>query len=219
MLRFESVFLPIVLAAPLAGCAPTGVGRADATTQSMAELETYLTGSKDTLDGALTSLEEVTKSAAANPRPAYQKFCRGVADIESAAETARSRSIAMTTRAKEHHDRWLKELSGISSEEVRGRAEARHNKALASFQALDTQMADVKAAYEPFIGLMKDIRAYLANDLSASGIAAIGGQAHQATEHGHAVESKIERLVGEIAKVREEWEISTPTPQPASGAR
>ncbi|MGH7152025.1 MAG: DUF2959 family protein, partial [Planctomycetota bacterium] len=177
------------------------------------------TGAKKTVDGALTSLDDVSKTASTDPRPAYQAFSRGVEQIESSAETARARSIAIKTRAKEHHDKWLEELAGIQSEDVRKSAEERRQKALASFQALDAQMAEVKTAYEPFIGLLKDIRVYLMNDLSPGGIASIKGQARQASERGREVEGKIDKLVAEIAKVRNEIEITKPTAQPAAGYR
>jgi len=221
MVRFQTPFVPLAFAfaASLTGCASSGVGRTDSTTESMAGLENFLTDSKETVSTALTSLDDVSKTANSDPRPAYQTFCKDVEKIEAAAETARSRSIAMKTRAKEHHDKWLQELAQIENPEMRKASEDRRQKALASFEALETQMGDVKSSYEPFIGLMKDIRAFLANDLSPGGIASMKGQSQQAAQRGHDVESKIDRLVGEIAKVRKEWEVSRPSPQPASSSR
>ena len=157
----------------LAGCSSNSVERAEDTAESLQSSVTSIDKGKVLVNNALAALDKVQQSAGSDPRPAYKKFSDSVDDIEKAATKVNKTVSSMNSRGKKYYDSWRQELSGMKSEQLRAISTERQAQSLTAFNQVSSAYKVVAKDYKPFITDLRDVRTYLGNDLTPTGINAV----------------------------------------------
>ncbi len=110
------------------------------------------------------------QTANTDPRKAFKEFDKAVPRVESAAQKAKKRSDDMKARGKAYFDQWEKELASVESPEIRQLAQQRKLKLQGSFDAIRSVMEPARDQFNAWLGDLKDLQTYLANDLTITGI-------------------------------------------------
>src|SRR5262245_40849528 len=189
--RFGLVLLPIALVS--AACATTGFQRSTNIADTMAKQTQIVQEAKPQVDAMLASLEELTR-AQGDMRPAFQKFSDTLDDTEKVA--ARTRKTGQTIREKEaeYFDEWQKQSAEITNPQIKAATQARQAEVKTKLSSLSqTGKADGEL-YDPFISDMKDIRTYLSNDLTTSGVKRIETTIEKARRDGIALQKAIDEF-------------------------
>jgi chromosome segregation ATPase len=152
-----------------AGCAQTGFQRTTNIADTMEKQTQIIKEAKPQVDAMLASLEELTR-AQGDLRPAFKKFSDTLDDTEKLA--ARTRKTGQTLREKEseYFAEWEKQSAEISDPQIKAATQARQGEVRTKLTSLGQTGKAAGDAYNPFISNMKDIRNYLSNDLTTSGI-------------------------------------------------
>lgn len=159
--------MPLGIAA-LPGCGTTGSQRLDTTTSTMANIEKDLDEGELRIEALFASLN--TLDNAEDIDKSYRAFDRAVSDIEKTAASVRARRVAMETRAAEHVAQWQSESTRLSGDRAQEISSDRRAEFEDSVDSVSDELDALRAAYDPFIVKLQDLRVVLKNDLTRPGV-------------------------------------------------
>jgi hypothetical protein len=149
----------------------------------------------------VSALSQVAVTANTNPREAFQAFAQSLGDLESVAEKARKRGEEMKARGKEYFDQWQKQMGQVQNPEIRTLAEERKAKLQAAFDNIKRYAEPLKAQFDPWLADLKDLRTYLSNDLTVTGVDAAKSLFAKTQSEGLEVQKSMDALVAELNSV------------------
>jgi chromosome segregation ATPase len=203
-------------AAVQVGCA-TGYKRADQTSEMVGETGTRLDRESAQVDTVLEALEGVVSGKGGDLRAPYTKFSEEVDKTESAVASAQGRAADLRAAVDEHLKGWTEETKTISSAELKEASAARREKTKASSDKVGTEMEKVKAAADPFMKELNDLRVFLGNDLTSRGVEAAGPAIKKARSEGEDLKKAIKAAKESLEQLRAELAspVAPPPPPPA----
>ncbi len=188
----------------VAGCASTGVKRADKLDTSVETTRSGLEQTKvlvnETLDSLATLQLESTVLA-----DAYPKFKKDVKAVADAAAQLKKNSAAMQDAAKVKFDAWKAQLETITNEKIKKSSMKQMNAAIAKNEALIKRLKESETVMDPFVSDLNDIVKYLDLDLSKGGfkkISGFNGPVKKADKDGQKLQKWIDNVVEELAKAK-----------------
>lgn len=202
----------LTMVAYIGGCATTGPKLAEKATSSMRDTKDELVLTKDQVKATMTSLNTLVGQPGTDLGTQYKQFVREVKNTEKRATGLRKQTERMNAQSGSYFDTWQKELETIQNPDIRKRSEERRAKAFDSYKKIDTAMQAANESLVPFISDLQDIQRYLANDLTAQGIAAISDVVKKTSTNAETVEKQLDAAIAEIDRVAGEMSYST-TPQ------
>jgi len=200
--RTALVAATLALASGLTGCGSTaGYKQADKTGAGIAQFREEIGKAKLAVDDTVKALGQVAVSANTNPRQAFQQFSKSLANLDSTAAKAKSRAAEMKAAGQTYFANWEKELANLKNPEIRNLAMQQRAKLQASFDSIKTVAAPLQAQFDPWLSDLKDLRQYLSNDLSVSGVDAAKPLFTKTQNEGLEVQKSMDALVAELNTV------------------
>lgn len=165
-----AVFLALAAGLPVAGtgCATTSSQRLDSTTSTMADIESDLNEGEAHLDALLASMKNLESTDDIDAT--HRQFKRAAEDLEDTAETIRARRVSLEARAAEHVARWQAESARLSGDRAQNISDDRRRQFEESVDSVGDELDELRAAYDPFLTKLNDLRVVLSNDLTRGGI-------------------------------------------------
>jgi hypothetical protein len=197
----------------LTGCSTTGYQKGDVAAQSLKQAAGQVRAENQALDLAMVTLRElVNKSPGENQpdakrfnqpsidlKPSFQRFSRALDRLESAARRTDEAATQIAQKKAAYLANWNKELSTMSYEAVRTRSEARKNEVSQRFEAVNRRYSEARAATEPLIAYLNDVRKALGTDLTTGGLVAVKPIVQNAEENTVKVQAALARLSDELS--------------------
>lgn len=184
------------------GCSTTaGYKRADKTGAGIAEYREEVVHTKAAVDHTMKALDQIAVTADTNPRKAFEEFSKSVGNLESVAAKARKRGAEMKAQGQAYFAQWEKEMAQLKNPEIRRLAEEQKAKLQATFDSIRKYSEPLKEQFDPWLSDLKDLRTYLGNDLSISGVDAAKSLFAKAQAEGMEVQKSMEALVAELNTV------------------
>jgi hypothetical protein len=193
-LNFLSSLAICVVAAGALGVSPGCASSPDAKT-TVASMDTFgveVAKVKDSIDGALHSLEKVVGSQPADIKANFDAYTKSVAALDKQAKVVRGRAEEMKTMGDQFFKEW--EPENVTPE--------RRAQLKTSYAKIKDDMAMAKEGFTPFLSSLKDIESYLKLDLSPTGINSMGELVKKAKDNGAQVKASIDRVLGQVNSVR-----------------
>jgi len=209
------------LAAALAisGCSmmgsSAGYKKADKTGEGIADFGKEVLNAKIAVDNTLKALDQIAVTASSDPRAAFENYSKTVAKLESTANKARSRAQDMREKGQAYFTQWEQQLAQVKDEKIRALAQERKAKLQAAFNKIRETTEPLKAQFDPWMSSLKDLQAYLGNDLTINGVDAAKDLFAKAKNDGLAVQKSIDQLVAELNTLTA---AITPAKMPAGGS-
>jgi hypothetical protein len=100
--------------------------------------------------------------------------------LESLSDDVSKQNAAMQAQGADYFRNWDAELAKIQNEDIRSRSAMRKNAVAARFDRVRVSYVKTKAAFQPFLSDLKDIRTSLATDLTVAGVASNKSTANKA---------------------------------------
>jgi hypothetical protein len=186
----------------VAGCGTTaGYKQADKTGEGIADMRAEIVNGQKAIDQTVLALEQVAATANTNPRKAFGHYSKCVSDLEATAAKIRKRSDEMKARGQTYFQQWEQELAQVKNPEIRELAEQQRTKLQASFDNIKQYAEPLKTQFDPWLSDLKDLRTYLHNDLSISGVDAAKSQIAKTRDEGAEVQKSMNALVAELNSV------------------
>ena len=194
--------LTLASAVVFAGCGTTsGYKQADKTGEGIAEFREAILNGKKAIDDTMNSLSQVAASATTNPRKAFERYSKDVANLESAANDARKCSQEVKDQGKAYFAQWEKQLAEVKNPDIRALAVERKAKLQQAFDTIRQYAEPLKAQFNPWLSDLKDLRQYLANDLTIAGVDAAKPLFAKTQNEGFEVQKSMDALVSELNTV------------------
>ena len=192
--------VPLLLV--LAGCGTTsGYKQADKTGEGIAEFREEIVNGKKAIDDTMKSLDQIAASATTDPRKAFEKFSKSVANLESTAGKVRDRGQDMKAQGKTYFTQWEKQMTEVKNEEIRSLAASRKAKLQATFDAIAKAAEPLKVQFSPWMSGLKDLEKFLSNDLTVAGVDAAKGLFAKTRAEGVEVQKSMDALIAELNTV------------------
>ena len=186
----------------LIGCGTTaGYKQADKTGQGIADFRQEITKAKQAVDDTVSALGQVAVTANTNPREAFQTFSKSLANLESAAERARKRADDMRAKGQAYFNQWQQEMAQVKNPDIRKLAEERKAKLQASFDNIKKYTEPLKTQFDAWMSDLKDLKTYLGNDLTVTGVDAAKSLFAKAQSEGFEVQKSMDALIAELNTV------------------
>jgi hypothetical protein len=184
------------------GCGtPSGYQQADKTGAGVAEFRQEILNGKNAIDNTVNALEQVAATANTNPREAYEQYSKSLANLESVAANAGKRSAEMKARGQAYFAEWEKQMAEVKNPEIKNLATQQRAKLQATFDNIKKYAEPLKAQFDPWLSDLKDLRVYLSNDLTISGVDAAKGLFTKTQAEGMEVQKSMNALVAELNTV------------------
>ena len=180
------------------GCKSSGYQMADKTGAGIAEFRAEIVNGKKAVDSTMAALDQIAVQANTDPRPAFEKFSKELDNLESVAAKARKRAEDMKASGQAYFKQWEEQLSQVKDEDIRQLAQERKQKLQETFDKIREYTEPLKEQFDPWMSSLKDLRSYLANDLTVSGVAAAKKPFAKAKSEGVKVQKSMDDLVEEL---------------------
>lgn len=109
------------------------------------------------------------------------------------AKAVEKRADDLRAKRSEYLREWSREAQGIRNDEIAQLAAVRQQELELEFNALTESMATARAAFIPYRQDLNDIRTYLKNDLTATGLQSIRPVAERILAGGATVNENLDR--------------------------
>jgi hypothetical protein len=186
----------------LTGCSSTaGYKQADKTGAGIADFRVEITKAKAAVDDTVKALGQVAVTAHTDPRSAFEKFTKSLANLESTSAKAKQRGEDMKAKGKAYFSTWEKELEQIKNPEIRALATEQKVKLQSAFESIRTVSAPLKEQFDPWMSDLQDLQKYLSSDLTVSGVDAAKGLFAKTQTEGFEVQKSMDALVAELNTV------------------
>ncbi len=185
----------------VSGCKTSGYQQADKTGESIAAFRQEVLNGKKAIDATMASLDQIAATATTNPRKAFENYSKDVSNLESTAEKVRKRAQEMREKGKAYFAQWEQELAQVKNPEIQQLAAQRKAKLNETFDSIRSVSEPLRAQFDPWMSDLKDLRTYLANDLTISGIDAAKSLFHKTHTEGLEVQKSMDALIAELNTV------------------
>ena len=133
---------------------------------------------------ALTAQRNLVFGAAADLRKPYRALDKEIGRTDKRREAVRRSADAAKAESTDYFRAWAGSLPLIEDDDLRGRSEDRLRDSRARFDGIVEAGRRAAAAYEPFIGRLRDQWNYLGHDLNPSGIESLRPDAQKLADEG-----------------------------------
>jgi outer membrane murein-binding lipoprotein Lpp len=186
----------------LSGCGTTaGYNQADKTGKGIAEFRESIVNGKKAIDETVQALDQIAATANSNPRKAFEQYSKSLANLESAAAEAIKRAEEMRAKGQEYFKQWEQQLAQVQNPEIRAMAQQQRAKLQSSFDSIKQYAQPLKAQFQPWLSDLRDLRTYLSNDLTTSGVDAAKSLFAKTRTEGIEVQKSMDALVAELNTV------------------
>ena len=199
--RPSSFFPPAVLVfiLVLSGCATTGRERAAETTTSMRAVETDYQKALVQIDKTNASLEDLVRPQQDNTKKAFAAYKKNVDEMEKLGNQLTTHTEKMTTQGDAYLAEWE---NSYTNPEIQALSEQRRVEVREIYARIPEASVGIKGALQSYLTDIKEIKLYLANDLTPQGIDAIRPVARKAVVDGDNLKETIKPVLSAFARIR-----------------
>lgn len=199
------IFTGLALAvAGMTGCSSTGIQRSEKATTTMQAVDNDITLVLTQLDATGASLDELTKPGQSDVKKAFVSCTDDISKIEKMERRFAVHADEMKARGKDYFDEWRKEGNDFKNPQVRELSEKRRAELGEIYDRIAEQSVGVKQPFKAYVSDVKDIQAYLSNDLTSKGVDAIAPISRKAVDDGSTLKSALRSLKTAIERARAE---------------
>ncbi len=189
--------LSLTATALLTGCSTTGYQQADKTGAGIAEFRQDINEAKTAVDETV----QVAVTANTDPRPAFKEYVRSLSNLESSSAKTKKQAETVKSQGQAYFANWEKQLAELKNPDIKKLAEQQKAKLQTTFDSIKKVAAPLKNQFDPWLSDLNDLKNYLSNDLSISGVDAAKSLISKMQNEGLEVQKSMDALVAELNTV------------------
>ena len=191
---------PVVLGSGI-GCASRSYAPLEANVESMRSVREALEEANAQADRALASLQKVVAWADRDPRPAFDEFEDDFEAFEKLAQESSDRTRAMTEASEQYFQSWNAENADMKTSELQELSAERMSVARESWRNVQERATEMDEAFQDYLDRLRELRGYIANNLSPSGIEAARPFVERAERSGKVLEERIADMMSGLDRM------------------
>jgi hypothetical protein len=184
------------------GCGTSaGYKQADKTGQGIADFREEIVKGKQAIDTTMATLNQIEVQAVSNPRKAYEKFCKDVANLDSVAAKAKKRGQDMKEQGQAYFRQWEMQMAQVKDPAIQKLSQQRQAKLRETFDNIKKYTEPLKAQFDPWMADLKSVQSYLGQDLTVAGVNAAKDIIAKTKAEGREVQKSMDALIAELNSV------------------
>ena len=213
MKNLRTSLIAIVIAALAAGCASTGsngYSKANSTAS-------YLTTAADKLDAggvqitaATAALKDMVENPSGDMKLQLKNYNTALSKLDSLAKSAGASATKMQQMGAAYFQKWDEQLAQIQNEEIRNQSAERKAAMMKHFEQTKASYDAARAAFNPFVANLRDIRTAISTDLTPAGVQAIAKSMDKVNSQAAEVQKTMNELSGQFRTLSKALEVPTP---------
>jgi len=204
MKSLPSLLTAIAIVALIFGCATTsGTKQADKVGDSFGDLRDEIVSLKQAVNQSLALLDQTVEQADKDPRKSYKDFSKSVDQVGKAREKVGKRAADVKAAGDAYFKEWEKQLAAMNNPEIRQKAEERKEKLNEVFSKFGPLVEQTNSDFDAFYADLKDLRAFLGQDLTMAGVDAAQDIIGTTRESGGKVDQSFDELITEMNSIEE----------------
>lgn len=187
------------------GCSTSQSGqqRSEKTVESFRQTRKSLSDAGKQVQITDSSLRNLTTTS--DLRPAFDRFVENVRQMQKMASSARERASAMREKTNEYITQWQAEMMSGPDQQSRRADVERLAAARTDFDRVRIVAQEVRAAYDPYMQNLQEVREILGNDLTSAGQQAVNLRAVRVVQMGDSLQRKLAEAERELDRLSENW--------------
>ncbi len=169
----NSALLLLAINLGLTNCSSTGMQRSNEANITMETMDNEITLAIVQIDAIGASLEELTRTGQSDVKQAFNVYSDNISKIKDMDKKFARHSDEMNARGKEYFQEWKKEGSEYKNPRIQELSNERRIELENIYNKIAQNSIGVKNAFKMYVTDVEEIRAFLSNDLTTSGINAI----------------------------------------------
>jgi hypothetical protein len=207
--RYALLFLVIAMVAFLGACATIGFSRVVKATGSIQDVDREIRAISIQIEDVAASLEALMNPGEQDLRRLYERYAGELIRLEAQGKLVIAREAEMNASSIEYFAEWERSGSTYVNPRIQALSDDRRNTLMQIFDNVARANTGVRDNYYVALADLKEIRQYLANDLSLPGIKAIEGVARQSLKNLEALRLSLKPVVAALDAIHTEL-YSTP---------
>jgi hypothetical protein len=196
--------LASVVTGLLTGCAITGYHHAAQSRIAIDRARVVTADIRRELDAAGAALRNLTAPQSTDLRPYYDSFAAAVTRLDAKAARLEPSRQTVIAHVNAYVTAWQQELPAYRDADLRRRSAQRREQVIESIRRLDSEFHASQNALIPALISLKDVRRYLATDLTASGVITAQPQIERVGTETANVQQQLQALLAELERVGSE---------------
>ena len=189
----------------LASCSSNnGMQRSNEATTTMQTMDSDIKLVVVQLDATGASLDELTNPVQSDVKKAFNLFSDNVLKIEKMEKDFAKHADEMNARGKDYFEEWQKEGDSYKNPQIQALSEQRRTKLNDIYGMIAQNSVGVKEAFKTYVSDVKEIQAYLSNDLTPMGIESIAPLSGRVVNDGTNLKNAIKNVQSAIENARAE---------------
>jgi hypothetical protein len=186
----------------------TGVEHAERTTKSMEAVNTDMKQASVQIDATQASLDSLMKTGqmpAAQPQDvkvAYSAFSDNADKMETVGKNLGKDIDEMNAAGNTYFLEWAKEGGTYTNPQIQKQSEERRTELSSTFRDMESSAANSRGILNSYLAQVKQIKAYLSNDLTAEGISSVTPIAKNIEQEGNRLKQSFAPVEKSIMQAR-----------------
>lgn len=188
----------------LSNCSSTGMERSEKAGVSMGEVEKDIREAMTQVDATNKALQELVEPGQSDVKKAFSRYSDQAEKMEKQGKVMLEHSEEMTAKGKDYFEEWRVEGDAYANPKIQSLSEQRRSDLSAIFADISTASVGIKGSFKTYLSDIREIQAYLSNDLTPKGVESITPVAQQAITDGDDLKEAITPVLQAIGTAKAE---------------
>lgn len=194
----------------IAGCNSTNMERSNAARVSLQTMDSDIQSAIRQLDITGRSLDNLMSVSQSDLNKAFDTYSDNVSQLASFEKKFARHATEMTSRGTDYFEDWQKEGTEYKNPRIQQLSDQRRAALGKIYDKIAENSIGVNEAFKSYVSDVKEIQAFLSNDLTAKGISAIAPTSQKVISEGDSLMLALENVQTAIQEAREEMSQSRP---------
>lgn len=195
----------------IVGCQSSGMERSTEARTSLQTMDDDIQSAIRQLDITGGSLDNLMSVSQSDLNKVFATYSNNVSQIASFEEKFARHAAEMTTRGTDYFEEWQKEGTEYNNARIQQLSDQRRATLGKIYDRIAENSIGVNEAFKAYVSDVKEIPAFLSNDLTAKGIAAISPTSEKVVRDGDSLMVALENVQIAIQGARAEMSQSRPS--------
>ncbi len=175
-----------------------GFKLAERSSNSMKAMLTEIQDAYGQITATIGSLGTLMSAQVGDLRPMLKDFNAEVKQMQTDANTVRSRVIRMQEENKQYFEAWAQEIAAIADPAIKAQSQQRLQQTFAAYQQVEQGLVQTRDSYQPLNSTLGDLQTALNQDLSPAGKAALQPSFAKARDQAVATQTALQTTLKSI---------------------
>lgn len=195
----------------ISGCNSTSRERSNAARTSLQAMDSDIQSAIRQLDDTGRSLDDLMNISQNDLNKVFDTYSNNVSQLASLEKKFGRHAVEMTSRGTDYFEEWQKEGTEYKNPRIQQLSDQRRAALEKTYDKIAENSIGVNEAFKTYVSDIKEIRAFLSNDLTTKGISAIAPTSQKVIKEGDSLMVALENVQTAIQRARKEMSQSRPS--------